>query len=155
MCKYRTITGKITVEIMELRLKSPYFFHTLYIQHFYLCAVCARVMRLCPSVCVCVCVCGQKTRLFASYSSKISTKTLSAASSPNLSSYEDVFCAGKPCSCKRLIHGYLKLRVLVRALTVLWVCHPTSYINVDVLTQSHMYRTSEPLCIVRVAVMQE
>ena len=28
-------------------------------------------------------------------------------------------------------------------------------INVDVLTQSHMYRTSEPLRNVRVAVMQE
>ena len=26
-----------------------------------------------------------------------------------------------------LIHGYLKLRVLVRVLTVLWVCRPTSY----------------------------
>ena len=28
------------------------------LQHFcYPCAVCARVMRLCPSICVCVCVC--------------------------------------------------------------------------------------------------
>ena len=50
----------------------------------YPCAVCARVMRSCPSICVCVFVCRQKTRLFASYSSKISTKTLSAASSLNL-----------------------------------------------------------------------
>ena len=36
------------------------------------------------SVCVYVCVCDQKTRLFASYRSKLSTKTLSAASSLNL-----------------------------------------------------------------------
>ena len=38
------------------------------------------------SVCVCtyMCVCRQKTRPFASYRSKISTKTLSAASSLNL-----------------------------------------------------------------------
>ena len=41
-------------------------------------------------LCVCVrryiymCVCRQKTRLFASYRSKISTKTLSAASPLNL-----------------------------------------------------------------------
>ena len=35
-------------------------------------------------MCVCVCVCGQKTRLFTSHRSKISTKTLSAASSLNL-----------------------------------------------------------------------
>ena len=41
-----------------------------------------------PGLCVCVrlyvCVCRQETSLFASYSSKISTKTLSAASSLNL-----------------------------------------------------------------------
>ena len=46
--------------------------------YFYPCTVCTRVMRLCPSVYMCVC--RQKTRLFASYRSKISTKTLSAAS---------------------------------------------------------------------------
>ena len=43
---------------------------------------CAMVMRLCPSVYVYICV--VKTQLFASYHSKISTKTLSAGSPLNL-----------------------------------------------------------------------
>ena len=51
-----------------------------YNMHCYPCAVCAKVMRLRPSVYICAYVCCQKTRLFASCSSKISTITLSAAS---------------------------------------------------------------------------
>ena len=41
-------------------------------------------VRLCTYVRTYMCVCDQKTRLFASYRSKLSTKTLSAASSLNL-----------------------------------------------------------------------
>ena len=54
--------------------------------HNYPCAVCARVMRLCPSICVCVCiyVCRQKTRLFTSHRSKFATKTHFAACLLNL-----------------------------------------------------------------------
>ena len=79
--------------------------------YYYPCAVCARVMCLCPSICVCVCVwtkntltraqyapglcvcvrlyvcvcvCGQKTHLFTSHRSKFATKVHFAASSLNL-----------------------------------------------------------------------
>ena len=61
-------------------------------------AFCVRLcMYVCMYVYICVCVVKQ-TQLFASYRSKISTKTLYVDSSLNLLSYEDVFCAGKPCS---------------------------------------------------------
>ena len=78
------------------------------VENNYPCAVCARVMRLCPSICVwvitraqyapglcvcvrlyvcgcvCVCVCGQKTRWFTSHRSKFATKTHFAACLLNL-----------------------------------------------------------------------
>ena len=44
---------------------------------------------------------------------------------------------------ERLIHGFLKLRVLVRAFYGIVGVSP--YLHIDVLTQSHMYRTPESL----------
>ena len=41
-------------ELLEISCSACMLLQNFYI---YPCAVCARVMRLCPSVCVCVCVC--------------------------------------------------------------------------------------------------
>ena len=61
------------------------FIRTLATRAQYASGLCVRVrLYVCLCVCVWIYVCRQKTRLFASYRSKISTKTLSAASSLNL-----------------------------------------------------------------------
>ena len=51
---------------------------------------------------------------------------------------------------ERLIHGFLKLRILVRALYgIVGVSPNLLSMSMYVLTQSHMYRTSEPLNFLR------
>ena len=42
------------IDIQIINQTENWLFGTSY---FYPCAVCARVMRLCPSMCVCVCIC--------------------------------------------------------------------------------------------------
>ena len=108
---------------------------------YYPCAVCARVMRSCPSMCVCVCV-----------DKKHSCLRLTARNSPRKHSLQLLHWIYSP------MKTFSVLASLARAANpwlsnatcpcnsmhfTLWVCHPTSY--VDVLTQSHMHRTSELL----------
>ena len=79
----------------------------------YPCAVCARVMRLCPSVCVCVC--GHKnTPVCVLPLETLHKNTLCSFFTEFIVLWRRFLCW--QAFLERLIHGFLKLRVLVRAL---------------------------------------
>ena len=127
----------------------------------YPCAVCARVMHLCPSVyiymcvcvCVCVCVSSKNTPVCVLQLENLHENTLCSFFTEFIVLWRRFLCW--QTLFERLIHGYLKLRVpCIRALYGIVGVSP-NLLHVDVLTQSHMYRTSEPFSNVRVAVMQE
>ena len=76
----------------------------------YPCAVCARVMRLCPSVCVWT----KNTLVYVSPLEKLHKNSLCSFFTEFIVTRRRFLCW--QALFERLIHGYLKLRVLVRAL---------------------------------------
>ena len=84
---------------------------------YYLCAVCARVMRLCPSVCVyiymCVCVSSKNTLVCVLPLENLHENTLCSFSTEFIVLRRCFLCW--QALLERLIHGFLKLRALLRA----------------------------------------
>ena len=114
--------------------------------NYYPCAVCARVMRLCSPVYVrtyvyvCVCVSSKNTLVYVSPLEILHNSALCSFFTESIVLWRRFLCW--QALLERLIHGFLKLRVLVRALYGIVGVSP--YL-IDVLTQSHMYRTPESL----------
>ena len=92
-------------------------------------------------VCVCVCVWTKNTLVYVSPLENLHKNSLCSFFTEFIVTRRRFLCW--QALFERLIHGYLKLRVLVRALYGIVGVSPNLLSHVDVLTQSHMYSTSE------------
>ena len=81
---------------------------------------------MCVCVCLCVCVSSKNTPVCVLQLENLHENSLCSFFTEFIVLWRRFLCW--QALFERLIHGYLKLRVLVlEHFTVLWVCHPTSY----------------------------